>query len=239
MMSASGSPRGGSARWLRWVPLVVLIGIFVALTLVWRSPSMSRWLDPVVLTQVGTDLLATPLGPLAVLAGYVLAVVLAMPIALMITVGVLVFGAWPGMLYALLGMLSGAVVTYGIGRLCGTYLLQRFADPSVLALGQRLQNRSLLMVVFVRVVPVAPFLILNITAGALKIRLRDYVLGTFLGLLPGVILMGLFMDRLTAAWRDPGLGSYVGLGLWLALVVGVAWLLRKRLMAMMAAEVNR
>ncbi|RZI84648.1 MAG: TVP38/TMEM64 family protein [Rubrivivax sp.] len=224
------------SKLMRRLLLVVYLGLFSAVALVWRSPSMSHWLEPAVLGQLGRELLATPLGPLAVLAGYVLAVALAMPVLLMIPVGALVFGPWWGMFYALLGMLTGAVVTYAVGRLSGGYLLDRFGDPQVQDLARRFKNRSLLTVIFVRVFPVAPFLVINVTAGALRVRFRDYLLGSFVGLLPGTILLSLFTDRLADAWRNPGVGAYVGVVLFLALLVGSGAVLRKRLSVAMAAS---
>ncbi|MGH6645835.1 TVP38/TMEM64 family protein [Aquabacterium sp.] len=234
-MSAGESSKVSGSKLVRRLLVVVYLGFFGAIALVWRSPSMSHWLDQGVLSQLGRDLLATPFGPLAVLGGYVLAVMLAMPILLMISVGTLVFGPWLGMGYSLAGMVSGAVVSYGIGRLSGAYLLDRFGDPQVQDLARRLKDRSLLAIVFLRAFPVAPFLVINVTAGALRVRFRDYVLGTVLGVLPGTIMLSLFMDRLVAAWRDPGVGTYVGVALFLVALVTFAALLRRRLMAALTA----
>ena len=233
-MSAGGAPKASGSRLVRRLVAVVYLGFFGAIALVWRSPSMSHWLDTAVLSQLGRDLLATPFGPLAVLGGYVLAVMLAMPILLMISVGTLVFGPWLGMGYSLAGMVSGAIVSYGIGRASGAYLLDRFGDPQIHELARRLKDRSLLAIVFLRAFPVAPFLVINVTAGALRVRFRDYVLGTLLGVLPGTVMLSLFMDRLVAAWRDPGVGTYVGVVLFLVLLVVCAMALRKRLMLALA-----
>jgi uncharacterized membrane protein YdjX (TVP38/TMEM64 family) len=235
-MSSSGSPAASGGKLLRRLLVVVYLGFFAAVALVWRSPSMSHWLEPAVLSQLGRDLQALPFGPLAVVAGYVVAVALAMPVVLMIPVGALVFGPWWGMSYALLGMLSGAMVTYGVGRASGGYLLDRFGDPQVQDLARRFKDRSLLTIIFVRAFPVAPFLVINVTAGALRVRFRDYVLGSFLGLLPGSILLSLFTDQLKAAWSNPGMGTYLGAGGFLLLLVGASVLLRKHLSAAMAAS---
>lgn len=234
-MSAGDSPKTPATKLVRRMVAVVYLGFFGAIALVWRNPSMSHWLDPGVLSQLGRDLLATPFGPLAVLGGYVVAVMLAMPILLMISVGSLIFGPWLGMGYSLAGMLSGAIVSYGIGRASGAYLLDRFGDEQVQAMARKLKDRSLLAIVFLRAFPVAPFLVINVTAGALRVRFRDYVLGTVLGVLPGTILLSLFMDSLVAAWRNPGVGTYVAVVLFLVALVVCASALRKRLMAALSA----
>ena len=75
--------------------------------------------------------------------------------------------------------------------------------------------------------PVAPFTVINLVAGASHIRLRDFALGTLLGLLPGVFAIALFADGLVESIRDPDTGSFA----WLAAVVIVialaAFALRK------------
>jgi uncharacterized membrane protein YdjX (TVP38/TMEM64 family) len=55
-----------------------------------------------------------------------------------------------------------------------------------------------------RLVPLAPFTIEGIVAGAIRIRLRDFTLGTALGMLPGTLAATVFGDQLEIALRDPG-----------------------------------
>jgi len=56
-------------------------------------------------------------------------------------------------------------------------------------------------------VPVAPFTVINLVAGASHISLRDYLIGTALGMLPGVFMISFFVDRLLEAVRRPGAGT--------------------------------
>ena len=67
----------------------------------------------------------------------------------------------------------------------------------------------------------------NLIAGASEIRTRDYLLGTLIGMSPGIVLMSLFGDRLGAWLRDPDLGNLaVVLGV-AALALALAWALRR------------
>jgi uncharacterized membrane protein YdjX (TVP38/TMEM64 family) len=66
-----------------------------------------------------------------------------------------------------------------------------------------------------RLFPVAPFTVVNLIAGASELRARDYMLGSLIGMSPGIVLMTLFGDRLGAWLRDPNVGN-------LAVVVGIA-----------------
>jgi phospholipase D1/2 len=69
--------------------------------------------------------------------------------------------------------------------------------------------------------------VVNLVAGASKIRTRDYLLGSLIGMAPGVTLMTVFGDRLGAWLRHPNAGN-------LMVVVGIAlaallltWALRR------------
>lgn len=225
----SEKPVDGPGQAWRWVLLLIYLLALVGLALMWRDPEMRHWLEPQEISRMGRQLLDTPLGPLAVLAAYVLVVMMGAPTGLLITGGVFIFGPWPGMAYALVGMMAGAIVTYGIGRFTGAQTVDRWTSGRLALLSQHLRQRGLLAVFIARAMPVAPFIMVNLMSGALRVRFREYVAGTFLGLLPGVILISLFLDRLAAAWRKPDAASYIALA---ACVLGLGlafWWLRRRL----------
>jgi phospholipase D1/2 len=69
------------------------------------------------------------------------------------------------------------------------------------------------------VVPIAPFTFVNLVAGASQIRLQDYVLGTILGMAPGLVIMSALGHQIFELWRHP---TWTNIALLLAAVVG--WL---------------
>ncbi|HJU06253.1 MAG TPA: VTT domain-containing protein, partial [Nitrospiraceae bacterium] len=73
----------------------------------------------------------------------------------------------------------------------------------------RLAKRGLLTVIAVRVLPVAPFTVVNLVAGASHIGFRDFVLGTVIGELPGLAAMSAFFDNVMEAIRHPGPISFL------------------------------
>ncbi|MGC4059485.1 MAG: VTT domain-containing protein [Aquabacterium sp.] len=213
----------------RWLLLCLYVAILVGLGIAWREPGMRHWLDPRSLSKMGVQLLATPLGPLAVIGGYVVAVMLGMPVLVLTSVGALIFAPWPGMAYALAGMLAGALVTYGIGRYTGAQTMDRWTKGRLSLLSRHLHRRGLVTVIIVRVLPLAPFIMVNMVAGALRVRMRDYVLGTCLGLLPATIAIFLLMDRITAVWRSPSLNSYAALAACVLALIVVFWWTKRKL----------
>lgn len=226
----SEEPDAARGQAWRWLILAVYVSMLIALAVAWRRPDMRHWLDPKALSDLGRQLLAMPMGPVAVMAAYVIAVLVGMPVFVLIAVGSLVFTPWPGIAYALCGMVAGAVVTYGIGRFTGAQTMDRWTRGRLALLSRHLHRRGLLTVVAVRVMPVAPFIMVNMVAGALRVKLRDFVLGTFVGLAPGTIMISLFMDQLAEAWHAPGASSYAALVACVLVLIVVFWFVRKRLL---------
>jgi uncharacterized membrane protein YdjX (TVP38/TMEM64 family) len=72
-----------------------------------------------------------------------------------------------------------------------------------------------LTIITLRIVPVAPFVVINLVAGASHISVRDFAIGTLVGLLPGLVAIALFADGLVHSIRDPNIGSFT----WLTAVV--------------------
>jgi uncharacterized membrane protein YdjX (TVP38/TMEM64 family) len=84
-------------------------------------------------------------------------------------------------------------------------------------------------VAVVRNLPVAPFTIVNMVAGASHIKLKDFLLGTALGMLPGIVAITVFTDRVVAAVKNPDWTNIAAAaGIALILATGV-WLAQKRL----------
>lgn len=144
----------------------------------------------------------------------------------------MVFGPLAAFVYALSGSLTGAILGFGIGRSLGRDAVRRLAGARLNALSRRLAERGVLAVMAVRIVPVAPFTMVNLVAGASHIRLRDLVAGTLLGMAPGTAAVSLFSDRLLAAFREPSPATIAMLAVVIAVIVagalGVRMWLRRR-----------
>jgi uncharacterized membrane protein YdjX (TVP38/TMEM64 family) len=59
----------------------------------------------------------------------------------------------------------------------------------------------------VRVLPVAPFIVINVVAGASHIGLRDFLIGTLFGMAPVIVLTVTFAHHLAEAAREPTTGA--------------------------------
>ncbi|MDF1584957.1 VTT domain-containing protein [Marinimicrococcus flavescens] len=161
---------------------------------------------------------------LIVLAVFAAGSVVMVPVTLLILATAMLFGPWLGVAYALGGVAVGTASSFMLGRFLGRDVVRRVGGRRVNALRKRLSRHGLLTAALVRMVPVAPFGVVNMVAGVTEIGAGTFVLGSVLGMFPGILLMSLLGDRIGAWLRHPVPGNLVILGLCAVLVGLVAWL---------------
>ena len=206
----------------RLAVLVVILVAAFALALAWTWTPLRDWLDvdQIVgaLRSVGRSF-----GPVTAVAGFALALTVAIPLTFLTLVALVAFGPWGGLGCAMAGAAIAAAASYGLGHLLGREALERLAGPRVNLLSRRLASRGVLAVIVIRLIPAAPFAVINMVAGASHIRLRDLLLGTAIGMAPSTLAMAFFIDQITAAMRNPTPLTFALAGASIALIVAGAW----------------
>ena len=210
---------------------VLIVALLIAAT--WRWTPLSEWID----LKAGIDRLGSLRGtwtaPLVVTVIYIVAGLMIFPVTLLIVATGVAFGATYGFAYALLGAELSALVTYAIGQYLGHDAVRSLSNRWVSRVSRRLAQQGLLAIITLRVVPVAPFSVINLVAGASHIRFRDFALGTLLGMAPGILALTVFSDQVVAAIAAPETVRLASL-LLLAIVIGAGtwwlsrWLLRRQ-----------
>ena len=208
-----------------------LAGVLLAIgaaALAYRHTALREYIDLASIITSSKGLQTGPLAVLLMLGAFVGGGLMLVPVTLLIGVCVLVFGPVEGAVYAVAGSLASAASTYTIGRFLGRDAVRRLAGQGLNALSRRLARKGLLAMTLVRLLPVAPFSIVNIVAGASHIGWRDFLLGTLLGMVPGIIVIATFIDRTVAVVQDPGpetIAMLIGVALFACAAV---WSLQKR-----------
>jgi uncharacterized membrane protein YdjX (TVP38/TMEM64 family) len=202
----------------------------VALAAAWRWSPLGDWLEVSRLLAYVEEFRQRPHAPLLMIAGFLVGGLVMAPVTVLITVTVLAFGPIEGLIYSFIGMTSSAILTFVIGRLLGRRIVERISSR-LHRVSLRLAENGVLAVVSVRVIPVAPFSVINVLAGATHIRTKDFVVGTIIGELPGLIGLSIFVDQITNTIRHPGPGSYAILAGLVFVIASLFWMLRRRLLA--------
>lgn len=214
---------------LRIIALVLVMLVLAGLALAWRYTPLHQLLNLPALIAVAQRLQQLPFTPLLVVAAYVIACLLMMPLMLLIAATGLVFGLMPGALYALAGTLCAAAAGYGVGAALGRDLVRRLLGRRIHRLSRRVARRGLIAMIVIRVLPIAPFGVVNLVCGASQIRLRDYLLGTAIGIAPGILLTTAFAHNLALAIRRPSQQTLGILLIVVLLLTGFALAIRRLL----------
>lgn len=213
----------------RLIGLGVLALALALLAVAWRWTPLREWINLDSLIGAARGLEALPFTPLAVIASYVVAGLVMVPVVLLIAVTGIVFGPVEGSLYAISGALLSAIAAYGLGHWLGRDAVQRLLGARINRLSRRLARQGILAMIVVRILPIAPFTVINVVAGASHIRFRDYLIGTFFGMLPGIVITVTFVHHLAEAVRNPTMGTVAVLAMVAATLIGVAIGLQKLL----------
>lgn len=174
-----------------------------ALAAAWRYTPLSELITAERIIGWARAVRETKWAPVVVILIYTPAAFLMFPRPLLTLLTVIAFGPWLGFAYGMTGILVSALATYCAGRLLSRETVKRLAGEMLDHMSKRLRSHGLAAVTAVRIVPAAPFTIEGIVAGALRIKLWHYMLGTFLGMLPGVLATSVFGDQIATALEDP------------------------------------
>jgi uncharacterized membrane protein YdjX (TVP38/TMEM64 family) len=107
--------------------------------------------------------------------------------ALSVLAGVLA-GFWGGLALAVGAGVLGALAGFCLARWLGRETLTRLAGPRLARADALVSQRGMLAVLTARLVPVTPFTLVSYAGGLSGIRLRSYLAGSALGLVPGTVL---------------------------------------------------
>lgn len=205
------------------------LGLFIlAVVLVWVLTPLEGYLNQAELSELLTRFRESPAAPLWVLGTHLLAGLFFVPVNLLIIATATVFQAPLAIAYALGGSLLNALAGYAVGRAAGVSFLDRLLGGNIKRLADRFARRGVLPVIVVRMLPVAPFTVVNLIGGAARLHLTDFLLGTLIGLAPGVLSLVFFQRSLIAFLREPGWDSVGMLAVIVALIVGGLHFVKKR-----------
>jgi uncharacterized membrane protein YdjX (TVP38/TMEM64 family) len=121
---------------------------------------------------------------------YILAAVLLVPGSLITLAAGFLFGVVIGTITVSLASTLGASAAFLVGRtLAGPWVQDRIARTTRFqALDEAVKQRGFMIVLLVRLSPVFPYNVLNYALGLTQVSLRDYVLASWIGMLPATVM---------------------------------------------------
>jgi uncharacterized membrane protein YdjX (TVP38/TMEM64 family) len=207
-----------------WIKLAAAILILAALFAAFRLLPVQGYLTAFIDFIRGLGVW----GPVLYAGVYVVATVLMFPGSLLTLAAGFIFGLATGLVTVSIGSLAGATCAFLVGRTFarGFVEQQAAAHPRFAALDRAVAQEGFKIVLLTRLSPLFPFNLLNYLFSLTKVRLRDYVLASWLGMLPGALLY-IYLGTAAKSLTEIFSGDFQSLqrgGLWPKLLLGIGLL---------------
>lgn len=163
--------------------------------------------------------------PVAVSAFAVLAFI-GVPQFVLIAAAVVAFGPWTGLAYSWIGTMVSSSIGFWLGRTFGGRLIRDVAGDGVARFMKLIRRNGFMASLIVRLVPAAPFIVVNMAAGVALMRFRDFLGGTAIGIIPKIVLTAFAGNSVVEILRGGGLQHFVLLALAAVIWVGGAFIAR-------------
>lgn len=189
----------------RWISYGLGAGVAILLLEAALVLPVSQWAQQVIEWIRG----AGPAGVAAFAAAYITATLLLLPGSLLTVGAGLAYGPVFGTLLVSPVSVTAATLSFLLGRtVARRWVAKRIeSDARFAAIDSIIGRHGFKIVALLRLSPVIPFNILNYALALTGVRLRDYVIGSFVGMLPGTLLyvyVGSLVTSLTALAGDHG-----------------------------------
>jgi uncharacterized membrane protein YdjX (TVP38/TMEM64 family) len=213
-----------------WGKIAMLVLVVAGLTALWKFTPLAELLEANRVTRWAREVGSRWWAPLATIFAYTPAAVTMFPRPLITLFAVVAFGPWLGFAYAMLGIELSAWLTFVAGKRLDRDAVRRVAGAKPNEIIQVLRRRGLLAITALRLVPLAPFAVEGVVAGAARVKLWHFMLGTAIGILPGTLTSTVFGDQLQAALEDPSKVNYWLIAGVVAFFAVATWWVRRWLM---------
>ncbi len=214
-----------------WGKLALAALVIALLAALWRFTPLAGVVTPENAITWAKEFGSQWWAPLVVMLAYTPACFVMFPRPLITLAAVVAFGPWLGFLYALLGIVGSAVVTYYVGRRMRRDTVRRLAGARLDRMVEVLKKYGLLAMTLLRLVPLAPFAVEGIVAGAVRLKLWHLAAGTAIGMLPGTLATTVFGGQLESALTGGEFNWWIVGGVLLLLGVG-SWAVKRWFSAM-------
>jgi uncharacterized membrane protein YdjX (TVP38/TMEM64 family) len=203
----------------------------VLVVLVWGFTPISRLANAEAAAAAMAAIAASPWRLAIVLACYLAAGLVFFPVLFLMIACAVVFGPVLGFVFSSLGLSASAALNYGIGRWLGREAVQNALGPRLEATRAALIRRGLVTTAIVRAIPMSPFAMVSLLAGASDIRFLDYFIGTVIGIMVPVAVMTVVTEQASRLLTEPSALQLVVLvgviALWVAVAFGAQVLLER------------
>lgn len=188
----------------KWWKIIAFLALAAALVLAAKYFGVQEWLQA-ILQRI--DALGG-WAPLAYVLFYAVACLFAVPGSLLTLSGGFLFGLAAGSLYVSIGSTLGATLTFLVGRhLVRGWIIEKLgSNLKFRAIDEAVAREGWRIVLLVRLCPIFPFPVTNYGFGITRVSLKEYVLATWVGMLPATVVL-VYIGSLASSLANLGAGG--------------------------------
>jgi phospholipase D1/2 len=157
--------------------------------------------------------------PFIFIAVYLIGGLVMFPVTVLGAAAAIVFPPYKAVMVSFSGIMLSAALHHFLGARLIKGRAQKALGATMKKLDSVLSDRGVVTIAAMRMIPIAPFTLVNLAAGGMGVRFRDFMLGTALGLAPSITMICIFGRQVRAFWKHPS-----GTGVALVVAVCLAWL---------------
>ena len=191
-----------------WRKIGVAVLIIGALAGLWRFTPLAQYVTPQSLASLARVLRHSTWAPIVLVLAFIPAAFIMFPLPLLILIAVLAFGPLRGLSYGMSGAAAAIVATYCAGRILRYETLRSVLGEKLDGARDLFQGHTIVAAFAISTVPVPPFGVQGIMAGAMRVSFWQYMVGTLAAMLPGAILAAVFGREIARGFEDPGTLSW-------------------------------
>jgi phospholipase D1/2 len=166
--------------------------LLLSISLAWRLTPLKESVDFETIIGWQQSLKDHPAAVFWVVGAYLAGSLVLFPVTVLNVATIVTFGPVLGNAYGFAGWLCSAALGFGIGRVMGRELVHKLARSRIHHLLHRAGRHGFLTVLSMRILPIAPFTVVNLFVGAAGIRFVDFFFATVIGRIPGIVILTLF-----------------------------------------------
>ncbi len=217
---------------ISWRNIAMLILVVAAVSAgFWLSANIIGLDENGILSRTFKSFAGSPWALPVVAAGFTAASFIGAPQFLLIAVTVAAFGPFQGFVFSILSTLVSSSVNFLMARYLGADWLRRRGWKGIGSLTEMVGRNGFMSALLVRIIPSAPFIVVNMGLGLTRTSYPAFISGTAIGILPKtalIALLGKVVERAQTGDLEAIQYLAIAAACWIGLAFLAKWIVRRR-----------
>lgn len=215
---------------LKYILSIILIGVFVYfLYNLNRFKTFSSMDLKTYLLNYGN------MAPILYIIMFTLVPLTLFPDSILAIGGGLAFGLIRGSIYTLIGAMMGASLSFYLARFLGRDFIRKITKHKLAHFEDSLEKNGFMLILILRMIPLFPFDVISYSAGISKIKFKDFILASLIGIIPGILVYTNLGDKSETI----GSKSFYASICFLILLFAMSFILKDKLFSKKLKEVTK